>query len=466
METKEFKLRVKGMTCPACEERIEKAVGRLPGTFAAAADYKEGTAVVKFDPARENEDSIRRAVEEAGYSVSQGRDRTVFLPLGIGLFLIALYFAVDAAGGFNLLPIVDSSFGYGMLFLAGVLTSFHCIAMCGGLALSQSLPIERAEAESKLAAELRPDGLFRRLRPGFFYNSGRVLSYSVLGGAIGAAGSVFDFSPLTKASITALAGLFMLVLAIRMLGFLRRLPLPQFHLFQPLAGLRERLRGRGPFTVGLLNGLIPCGPLQTMQLYALGAGSAFSGALALFLFGLGTFPLMLAFGAAASALPKRHAFTLVRVGAVLIFFFGLLTLARAGALAGIAMPEVSGPAASQETKRRPDLLVSGAKEPAGPAKATVQGNVQVILTEMGSSRYVPFTVKKGVPVRWTIRVKEENLNGCNNALVVPAYGLRVKLKPGDTVVEFTPDREGTVPYSCWMGMIRSKITVVSDLSGT
>ena len=52
-----------------------------------------------------------------------------------------------------------------------------------------------------------------------------------------------------------------------------------------------------PFIVGLLNGFMPCGPLQTMQLFALGTGSAFKGALSMLIFSLGTVPLMLTFGA-------------------------------------------------------------------------------------------------------------------------------------------------------------------------
>jgi len=40
----------------------------------------------------------------------------------------------------------------------------------------------------------------------------------------------------------------------------------------------------------MLNGILPCGPLQTMQLYALGTGSAFKGAASMFIFALGTVP--------------------------------------------------------------------------------------------------------------------------------------------------------------------------------
>jgi hypothetical protein len=81
-----------------------------------------------------------------------------------------------------------------------------------------------------------------------------------------------------------------------------------------------------------------------------------------------------------------------------------------------------------------------------------------------ASSYQPFVVQAGLPVRWTIEVKAEDLNGCNNALIVPAYGIRKRLAPGKNVVEFTPDRAGTIAYTCWMGMITSTIRVVPDLT--
>ena len=71
-------------------------------------------------------------------------------------------------------------------------------------------------------------------------------------------------------------------------------------------------------------------------------------------------------------------------------------------------------------------------------------------------------MQKGVPVRWIVRAKAEDLNGCNNPLTVPQYGIRKQLVPGDNLIEFTPDREGTIAYTCWMG-ISSSIKIVGDL---
>lgn len=71
-------------------------------------------------------------------------------------------------------------------------------------------------------------------------------------------------------------------------------------------------------------------------------------------------------------------------------------------------------------------------------------------------------MKKGIPVKWTIKVKDSDLNGCNNPVTIPKYGVQKQLVPGDNVIEFTPREAGTIPYTCWMGMIRSTITVVDD----
>jgi hypothetical protein len=103
---------------------------------------------------------------------------------------------------------------------------------------------------------------------------------------------------------------------------------------------------------------------------------------------------------------------------------------------------------------------------AGPYRnpAVVQGGEQTISTTFSSRRYVPITVQAGIPVKWTISMEPGSLNGCNGAMVIRKFGIRKRLQVGDTVVEFTPTETGNIDYSCWMGMIRSTITVVKDLS--
>ncbi len=99
-----------------------------------------------------------------------------------------------------------------------------------------------------------------------------------------------------------------------------------------------------------------------------------------------------------------------------------------------------------------------------PSVAVLNGDVQEVSIDLTSGAYAPIVVQKGTPVRFNIRADKENINSCNGTAVIPEYNLQLDLKPGDNIFEFTPNKTGTVPYSCWMNMITSSIKVVDDLS--
>ena len=96
--------------------------------------------------------------------------------------------------------------------------------------------------------------------------------------------------------------------------------------------------------------------------------------------------------------------------------------------------------------------------------AVLQEDVQVVTSGITSGSYEPIIVQKNIPVKWTIQVKEGQINGCNGTIIVPKYNIEKQLVVGDNIIEFTPTESGTIPFSCWMGMIRSKISVIDDLS--
>jgi len=450
---------VSGMTCSSCEARIARALENSAGVSQTRASLSGGRVDIEYDDDKITIEALKAVIEKAGYRVGKGGRTGTVIAVGIGMLLAAAYMIANAAGVFNAIPAIHSTLSYGMLFVVGLLTSVHCVAMCGGISLSQSV----AKPESGR------DSRFKRLSPGLLYNSGRVISYTIVGGAAGALGAAFNFSPALKGGIAAAAGVFMVLLGLKMLGV--RVALPRLSRFTPAPLKRaagrfsSALAARGSFAVGLLNGLMPCGPLQTMQLYALGTGSFLAGALAMFIFSMGTVPLMLAFGLASALLPRRIIPGMIKASSVLVMFLGLVTLGRAAALSGIALPEFGSPkpVQAQFSAGVPVSSVAGETENAGtdaPVQAALSGGVQSVLTDFGSSGYyLPFTVQAGIPVKWTIRVKADGLNGCNNPLTIPSYGIRRTLVPGDNLIEFTPKKEGVITYSCWMGMISSRITV-------
>jgi copper ion binding protein len=444
----EARLKVKGMTCAHCQQKIERALKDLSGVSEAKVSFSRGTARVMYDPARVSLDDMARAIGEAGYSVG-GKPAAMTLGRAaavVSAILVAYLLFQKISGGAlaGILPLAEAGMGYGMLFVIGLITSVHCVVMCGGINMSQCMG---ATGKSMTT------GGKGALWPSFLYNLGRVVSYTAVGALVGAAGSVISFSSTMKGVVQVAAGVFMVIMGLNMTGMFPWLARLVPRMPSAVARkLNKRKGAAGPFYVGLLNGLMPCGPLQAMQLYALSTGSPLEGALSMMVFSLGTVPLMFILGALSSMMSRKFTRRAMAVGAVLVVALGLTMLTGGLNLAGVMLVPVSATA----TASAEQSVVTKSVDAQG---AETQG-VQKVHTTLASGRYEPITVTAGTPVEWTIDAPDGSINGCNNRMVIPAYGIEHAFTVGENVVQFTPDKAGTYPYSCWMGMITSTITVV------
>lgn len=426
---KRYVLKIEGMYCENCEKRISKRLNAIDGVHSCTASFPASEVRVQCDPS-----VIRKAllaeIEALGYTEKQGSLRTVQI-VSILIIILAVYLILNHLGVlkvFNIFPAIEASVELPFLFVIGLLTSVHCIAMCGGINLTQSV----VSVEQKQKA----------FKSNLLYNLGRVISYTVIGGIAGAAGSVISFGGRAKGGVAIAAGVIMLFMSFRMLGIFKKLRKIRLPIPKKLATAYAKLiRGRSSFFIGLLNGFMPCGPLQSMQLYALSTGSFLTGALSMLLFSLGTVPLMFGFGFISGKLNAKFTKHLLTVSAVLIFVMSLSMLTNGLSLSGVSVP--------QSTAESPRVAMS-------------DGEIQTVTTEFDYGSYTPIRVKRGVPVDWIVIVPEGKLNGCNGEMIVPAYDLDVKLHEGENHITFTPGQPGTIPYSCWMGMIKSSIEVVAD----
>lgn len=418
------------MTCSGCERTLERAVSRLEGVSSVEADYSKQTLCVTYEaPCRKEQ--IQAAVEAAGYQVVEraGRDRGALyiLIILLGLFVIARQLGWTTV--FQAFPVVGTErVGYAVLFVIGLLTSVHCIAMCGGINLTQSMT----------GGDAHP------LRRSVLYNLGRLTSYTIIGGVLGLIGGAAAITLRARGIIGLAAGAIMVLMGICMLGhfgFLRKFSLK---LPAPLAKALSSIARHGPFAIGLVNGLMPCGPLQSMQIYAIASGGLLAGAASMFAFCLGTIPLVLVFGAAAGALRLGWKEKMLKLSAALVILFGLFMVQNNLALTGLSLPSLRGMGTSASAS----------------VTAAVEGDTQVLTTRLRANGYDDITVVGGIPVVWTIIADEGSLNGCNSEIVLPAFGQQVKLSEGENVITFTPEAEGTYSYSCWMGMLRNTITVI------
>jgi sulfite exporter TauE/SafE/copper chaperone CopZ len=445
-------LRVADMACVSCERKIEKKFRQTPGIVEAKAKFADGSVQVTYDADVIDVPVMEKLIEELDYHMTkEERPRrlsdTVLQVIWVSIALYELYAILDRFELLNIFynfPEAKMGMGYGMLFMVGLLTSVHCVAMCGGINLSQSLP--RAVEESlrnKAAAR------FAVVRSGFLYNLGRVVSYTLIGGLVGMLGAAVSPSENLRGVIQLVAGAFMVMMGLNMLNFfpwLRHLTPRMPKIFADKGG-----KNNGPLYVGLLNGLMPCGPLQAMQLYALSTGSFIKGASAMFVFSAGTLPLMFGLSALSSILNKKFTRGMMTAGAAMVIVLGIAMFGSGMSLTGISLASASR---------------GGESAIAQEAAVGNEGDVQLVRTELKPGRYDPIKVQAGIPVRWTIHAEPGTVNGCNNRIVIPEYDrLQKKLALGDNVVEFTPTRTGTFAYTCWMGMIRGKITVVEGDAG-
>ncbi|MDR0518796.1 MAG: sulfite exporter TauE/SafE family protein [Clostridiales Family XIII bacterium] len=452
---KKRRLRVGGMTCANCRNKIERKLRSTAGVAAVSVSYGAGTADVTYDADIVSIEEIISAIRRLDYSVPPA-ERPPAADLGrvagILAIIISLYILLQQFGVLNLLVpsrLADAGMGYGMLLAIGFVTSLHCVAMCGGINLSQSIPKGGADAAKDIA---RPSPL-GVLRPALLYNLGRVSSYTAIGfvlGFIGLAaygGADAGLPAAIQGILKIVAGALMVIMGINMLGIIPALRWLQPRMPRFIAEKidAEKARAGSPFIVGLLNGLMPCGPLQSMQIVALASGNPFVGALSMFIYSLGTVPLMLGLGGIVAALGRRFASRVMNVGAVLVVVLGLAMLSQGGSLSGLVPP---------------DTLLAGTDKVSGAGSIQVEDGKQVIGSTLAAGRYPDITVRSGIPVKWVIDAPQGSINGCNNRMVIQDFGIEYSFKTGENIVEFTPSETGRFGYSCWMGMIRGTITVV------
>ncbi|WP_455715034.1 urease accessory protein UreH domain-containing protein [Anaerosporobacter sp.] len=432
-------LRITGMTCVNCQNKIQKKLHNTAGIKKADVSYNSGTAQVTYDTDIISLRDIISVIKRLDYDVIEDTQNVLNSrrTAGILIIIISLYILIQQTAILNLLvpsQLAQTNMGYGMMFVIGLITSVHCVAMCGGINLSQCIPqIEKT----------KEDGHFSTLRPAFLYNLGRVISYTIVGFIVGALGSVITFSNTAQGGLKLVTGAFMVIMGINMLGifsWLRRLN-PRMPKFFTRKINTQKYKSKSSFIVGLLNGLMPCGPLQAMQIYALSTGNPITGALSMLLFSLGTVPLMFGLGALSTVLSKKYTKKVMTVGAVLVAVLGLSMFSQGWSLAGLPSISATSSGGLDETN------------------VAMEEGVQVVNSTLSPGNYPSITVKEGIPVKWEIDAPEGSINGCNYMIYINEYGIEYQFESGENIIEFTPTKVGTYQYSCWMGMIRGTITV-------
>jgi sulfite exporter TauE/SafE len=187
--------------------------------------------------------------------------------------------------------------------------------MCGGINISQNICSKNASVKNGFM-------------PSLLYNLGRLISYTVIGAIVGAIGMVLTFTDTARGIVSIVVAILMVIMGLNLIGVLPFLRYIMPRMPKIFADKINKMKTKrlSPLIVGLLNGFMPCGPLQTMQIYALSTGSWFLGGLSMFLFALGTIPLMFILGLTSSLLTKKFADTAIKISSILVVIMGMFML--------------------------------------------------------------------------------------------------------------------------------------------
>lgn len=200
----------------------------------------------------------------------------------------------------------------------GLISSLHCMGMCGPIAAS--LPLKKRTYFTVWA------GISG-------YNLGRITTYMTLGAIFGLLGTAFITANLQRALSVSLGTIFLLSVIVPALGK-KTVPLESWayksvgKLMSTFKSLFKKNNWESLFFIGILNGLLPCGMVYLALAGAIATGSWDGGAVYMILFGAGTLPVMIGVTWAGKFISLKLRNKLKLLVPVMIVFLGILFILR------------------------------------------------------------------------------------------------------------------------------------------
>src|SRR3990172_58902 len=289
-EKKKYTFHVNGMHCNACVLLTESELREVPEVSYVKASLNNLNVEVTGNFGDKEPEHIARDLSEVlrphGYTLSiekqkhtaKWADLKLAVPIALGF--VALFIFLQKIGIVNLVS--SGNVSYGTAFLVGIIASLStCMAVVGGLVLSVSANF------AKEGDKVRPQALF---------HIGRLVSFFILGGVIGALGSAFQLNIFGTFILSLIVGIIMLILGINFLDifpFSKKLQpgMPKF-LSKHAIRFTNFNHTVTPLLVGVATFFLPCGFTQSMQIFTLSTGSFLTGALTMTAFALGTLPVL------------------------------------------------------------------------------------------------------------------------------------------------------------------------------
>ncbi len=290
MSTQTYQFHIHGMHCNACVLLTENELKDIPNITSAKASLNNHSVEVVGDFGDKTPEQIAEELtvplKPLGYTVSvekqqrKGNWSEFKTAAPIALAFAVLFVFLQKIGMVNLVD--GGNVNYSTAFVIGIIASLStCMAVVGGLLLSMS-------------ATFAKEG--DKIKPQLMFHGGRLVSFFILGGAIGAIGSAFTLNTSATFVLGMVIGIVMLILGINLLDvfpWAKQLQpsMPKF-IGKRAHGVSKYNHTLTPLLVGVLTFFLPCGFTQSMQLYTLTTGNFLTGGLTMLAFALGTLPVL------------------------------------------------------------------------------------------------------------------------------------------------------------------------------
>ena len=332
-----YTFHVHGMHCKACVLLIDSEIKEFPGVSTVQSNLDARAVTVSGDfgerGAHELAQELSGLVTKHGYTISveaevkekNFSDFTIAVP--VALAFIVGFLALQKMGLVNLITSGDVT--YGTAFVIGIIASLStCVAIVGGLVLSMSATFAKEDD---------------RVRPALMFHVGRIISFFVLGGAIGALGSAFQLNALWSFALSAVVGVVMFVMGLNLLDvfpWAKKLQpsMPRFLASKALS-VSKMSHVVTPFLVGIATFFLPCGFTQAMQIYTLSTGSFWNGGLTMLSFALGTLPILALISFSSFSMGSgRKSSVFFKTAGLIVIVFALFNLVNGLAAIGVIPP--------------------------------------------------------------------------------------------------------------------------------
>lgn len=315
----------------------ESEIGELPNITHVKSSLKNHSVEVEGDFGDKTPEQIAEELtiplKAHGYTVSVEKQinekkwSDFKLAVPIALAFAVLFVVLQKIGLVNLVNAGNVT--YGTAFVIGIIASLStCMAVVGGLLLSMSATFAKEGG---------------KIKPQLMFHGGRIVSFFVLGGVIGAIGSAFTLNTSAVFILSLIIGLVMLILGINLLDvfpWAKKLQpsMPKF-LSKHALGVSKFNHTLTPLLVGIATFFLPCGFTQSMQLYTLTTGSFLKGGLTMLSFALGTLPVLALISFSSFSIQNSSkAGIFFKTAGLVVIMFALFNLINSMVVIGVIPP--------------------------------------------------------------------------------------------------------------------------------